>query len=243
MTIQNDSPSLFGIALKNLLEAACLSTQPADWEMMIGIWFSKTTTPEHVRSWLEETSFPNGADFKDCIILARVFLKNKATQHYKIAQEFFSVLDLPLTTVVGATLPLVTKCDLSIGDERCRSITEYYFRSDEKIDLMLSVHNMQLPFTAKEYLVSKYFGIHLCIQSLMEEIVFPSNEAQESEDARALSERRIKFAEWAFSHGSELFELGVKLNDFLRKEDAAFYERLKTFMETMGAQILLPKTT
>lgn len=211
--------------------------------MMIGIWFSKTTTPEHVRSWLEETSFPDGANFKNCIMLAMVFLKDKTAPRYKIAQEFFSVLDLPLTTAVGATLPLVTKCDLSIGDERCRSISEYYFRSDERINFMLSVHNMQLPFTAKEYLISKYFGIHLCIQSLMEEIVFPNNETQESENVRALSERRINFAEWTFSHGSELFELGVRLSDFLRKEDAAFYERLKTFMETRGAQILLPKTT
>lgn len=241
MTIQNDSPSLFGIALKNLLEAACLGPKSdTDWQMMIKIWFSKTTTPEHVRSWLEETSFPDDVNLKNCIMLATKFLKDKTAPRYKIGQEFFSVLDLPLVTAVGATLPLVTKCDLSIGGERCRSITEYYFRGREIMDFMLSVHNMQLPYIPKKYLISKYFGVHLCIQSLMEEIVFPN---QKNGDAHALSVRRIQFSEWTFSHGPELFELGVVLTDFLRKEDEAFYERLKTFIKTKGAQILLPKTT
>ena len=75
MQIYNESPSLFGIALRNLLEEAAHENESS----LVRVWFPHTTLAT-IKSWVEETGFPEPHDIHSCIIIAKVFLSKENSE-------------------------------------------------------------------------------------------------------------------------------------------------------------------
>ena len=169
--------------------------------------------------------------------------KERAPVHRAAAQEFLSVLELPIGEgfEFGEKYPIVTKINLKIRGESVRSIAEYYYRNGERSRDLLSVFNSILPYEARSYTMARASWLQHEICMMLEELVFPKEPNENEESIYSKVVRRKKFFNWAFEHPAELSRLGTVVTAFLKEKDTEVMEGLKTLLALQGPEILVSK--